>query len=180
MQHVNIKIFADKADINLTDAVPIFHHWIQESVVDELLIDVADYKHVPEGPGVMLIGHQANYSLDELEGHLGLLYNRKTAIDGDSQAALAQAFESAKKAAKRLEGEAAFRDKLVFDAGNVEVIVNDRIVAPNTDDSWNKFKPEIEKFFAGVYGHTDFTVERLGEPRDRFRVGVKTNTPVRV
>jgi hypothetical protein len=115
VQHVNIKIFADKADIDLVDAIPIFHQWIQDRVAPELLIDVADYKHVPDGPGIMLIGHEADYSLDETGGRLGLLYNRKVAVEGNAQAALSQAFDSALSAAKRLETTEPFAGKLHFD-----------------------------------------------------------------
>jgi hypothetical protein len=173
MQHVNIKIFADRADIQIGDAVAVFHQWIQDSVAPELLIDVADYKHVPDGPGVMLIGHEANYSLDESDGRLGLLYNRKAAVSGDAQAALHQAFEAARNAARRLETAAPFAGKLHFDDGDVEIIVNDRLLAPNTAATWETLGPEVERFFTSVYGVGRVLLERRGEPRDRFRVGVK-------
>ncbi len=178
LQHVNIKIFARKADIDLVDAIPVFHRWIQDNAVPELLIDVADYKHVPDGPGIMLIAHEADYSLDESEGRLGLLYNRKKIVEGDTQAALGQAFRSAVAAAKKLEEEAPFAGKLRFDYGDVELIVNDRLIAPNTEETWKSLSPEIERFFAGIYGAGNFTLTRLGEPRERFRVGVKANSPV--
>jgi hypothetical protein len=48
-----IKLYADdrSADFNAKDAVPIFHSWIQSrAIADHLLIDVADYTHVPDGP----------------------------------------------------------------------------------------------------------------------------------
>jgi len=178
VQHVNIKIFADRADIDLVDAIPIFHQWIQDRVTPELLIDVADYKHVPDGPGIILIGHEADYSLDETGGRLGLLYNRKVAVQGDAQAALSQAFDSALSAAKRLETAAPFSGKLHFDEGDVEVILNDRLLAPNTDATWEALRPEIARFFASVYGADNVTLERRGEPRDRFRVGAKTTSPL--
>lgn len=178
VQHVNIKIFATKADIDLTDAIPIYHRWIQENTMPEMLIDVADYKHVPDGPGVMIIGNQVDYSLDEQEGRLGILYNRKGVVHLDTQGALKQAFEAARHAAKLLEAEPAFAGKLKFDAGDVEVIINDRIIAPNTDATWQTLSPEIKKFFAGIYGNDDFILEHRGEPRERFRVGVKTGKPV--
>src|SRR5579871_1090501 len=143
MQHVNIKIFADRADIRIGDAVAIFHQWIQDSVVPELLVDVADYKHVPDGPGVLLIGHEANYSLDQTDGRLGLLYNRKAAVEGDAQVTLRQAFASAQSAARRLEAAQPFAGKLHFDDGDVEVLVNDRLLAPNTDATWDALRPEI-------------------------------------
>jgi len=178
VQHVNIKIFASKADIDLVDAIPIFHRWIQDNTMPEMLIDVADYKHVPDGPGVMIIGNQVDYSLDEQEGRLGVLYNRKGEVDGDAQAALKISFEAARNAAKKLEVEAAFAGKLKFDAGDVEVIINDRVLAPNNDATLQALEPEIQKFFAGIYGHNDFVLEHRGEPRERFRVGVKTGKPV--
>jgi hypothetical protein len=173
MQHVNIKIFADRTDIQIGDAVALFHQWIQDGVAPELLIDVADYKHVPDGPGVMLIGHEANYSLDETGGRLGLLYNRKAAVQGDAQAVLRQAFNAARNATRLLEAAAPFAGKLHFDEGDVEIIVNDRLLAPNTDATWEALRPEFERFFTSVYGEGHVLLERRGEPRERFRVGVK-------
>ena len=178
LQHVNIKIFAKKADIDLVDAIPIFHRWIQDNARPELLIDVADYKHVPDGPGIMLIGHEADYSLDETDGRLGLLYNRKTPIDADAQGALSQAFESAVAGAKLLEEEPEFAGKLRFDYGDAAVIVNDRALAPNNEDTLHALRPEIERFFGGVHGAGNFTLTHVGEPRDRFQVEVKAKSPV--
>ena len=138
----------------------------RDSVCPEMLIDVADYRHVPAGPGVLLIGHEANYSLDNRENRLGLLYNRKAALDGTFQSRLAQAHRAALEACDRLEQEAPFRGKLKFDRNALEVFVNDRLLAPNNDETWQALRPELEKFFAG------FTIERRGEPRDLFRVAV--------
>jgi hypothetical protein len=172
LQHVNVKIFTANAEFRLAEMIPVFHRWIQEDTVPELAIDVADYKHVPDGPGIILIGHEADYSIDETGGRRGLLYNRKVAVAGDSQAALAQAYESAVRAAKLLEEDQALIGKLRFDYGDVEVILNDRLLYPNTDETWAAVKPEIERFFTSVFG-ADIAVEHRGEPRERLRVGVK-------
>ena len=51
VQHVNVKIFAQApVMVDLGDAIPVFHRWIQDKVGSELWIDVADYRHVPNGP----------------------------------------------------------------------------------------------------------------------------------
>ncbi|MDB4980878.1 MAG: hypothetical protein JWM82_1630, partial [Myxococcales bacterium] len=47
--------------------VPVFHRFIKDKVLPELVIDVANYDHVPKGPGVVLIGHGSDYFLDEGE-----------------------------------------------------------------------------------------------------------------
>jgi len=212
IDHVNVKIFAQTpVTIDLGDAIPVFHHWIQEPsseelahnklassgqvhrvpplfgaassglcALEELLIDVADYRHVPAGPGVLLIGHEANYSLDCTFDKLGILYNRKRGFEGSVQDKLLKSFGAALTAASRLENEPPFRGKLKFDAGQVEVIVNDRLLAPNTEETWSALQPEFSKFFDGLYGPDFYTLERVGEPRERFRVQAQTPTIVEV
>jgi len=167
IQHINLKIFVkDAGAIHPADAVAVFHRWIKDSVCPEMLIDVADYEHVSAGPGVLLIAHEANYSLDNRENRLGLLYNRKAALDGTFQSRLAQAHRAALDACDRLEQEAPFCGKLQFDRNALEVFINDRLLAPNNDETWQALKPELERYFAG------FTITRQGEPRDLFRVSV--------
>src|SRR5688500_4494730 len=94
-QHINVKIYADSASApDPAKIVLVFHKWIQENLCEELLIDVADYKHVPSGPGIMLIGHQANYSIDYgPENMPGMLYNRKTVEKGDNAEKIAFALK---------------------------------------------------------------------------------------
>ena len=58
--------------------VKIFHRWIQGNLLEsDLLLDVADYTHVHEGPGIMLICDGTYYSLDEGDGRIGLVYSVK-------------------------------------------------------------------------------------------------------
>jgi len=174
MQHVNIKIFA-KTDkqVNLADAIPVFHRWIQKRDLPELLIDVADYSHVPEGPGVLLIAHEANYSLDCARNQLGLLYNRKAAGFGNAQEQLRQAYDAALAACRRLEQEPEFHGALQFDMSHVEIIFNDRLMHPNTDESWRQVQPEAEQFFNAIFGAGKYALERAGEPRERLRATVR-------
>ncbi|MDP9055486.1 MAG: hypothetical protein M3N93_14475 [Acidobacteriota bacterium] len=167
VQHINLKIFIENPGaVDLADAVGVFHRWIKDSVCPEMLIDVADYLHVPEGPGILLIGHEANYSLDDRESRPGLLYNRKAPLAGTFQSRVAQAHEAALGACDRLEQDAAFEGKLRFDRKRIELFVNDRLFAPNTDDTWSALQPELKRAFPGA------SIERRGEPRDLFRVSI--------
>jgi len=172
VQHVNVKIFAQQpAAIDLAMAIPVFHRWIQNRVTSELLIDVADYRHVPDGPGVILIGHEAHYALDSAGGRFGLLYNRRTEAEGSTREKIQQAYDAALAACKRLEDEPEFRGKLKFHPGDVELIFNDRCLTPNTDETFAALLPEIERLFNGLWGGGSFELSRRGEPRDRLRVG---------
>jgi hypothetical protein len=167
IQHINLKIFIENPEaIDLADAVGVFHSWIKHTVCPEMLIDVADYLHVPAGPGVLLIGHEANYSLDDRESRPGLLYNRKATLDGTFQSRLAQAHQSALAACDRLEKDPTFDGKLRFNRNALEVFVNDRLLAPNTDATWNAMQAELATAFPGA------KIERIGEPRDLVRAAI--------
>ena len=177
VQHVNIKIFAQEAPaIDLGAAIPVFHRWIQNRVTGELLIDVADYRHVPNGPGVVLVAHEAHYALDSDEGRLGLLYNRRQRHDGTTQEKLRQAHDAALAACVRLEEEPEFRSKLKFHAGDVEVIFNDRYFTPNTPETYAALEPELTAFFSRLWGKGSFHLENIGEPRGRLRVRAQVHT----
>ena len=171
MQHVNLKLFAGPASsISLHDAIPVFHRWIQEHWLPELLIDVTDYKHVPSGPGVLLIAHEANYSLDMGGNRLGLLYARKAVLPGSPEENLRQAYASARKAAERLQEEPEFKGKLWFSDHELEVTLNDRLLFPNGDDTWNRTRSDLTAFFDGVLGAGQYSLERASDLRERFRV----------
>ena len=74
-------------------------------------------------------------------------------------------------ACRRLEAEPAFGGKLKFDTGDCEFSINDRLLAPNTDETYHVLKPEFDRFFAGIW--KAYSIERQGEARELFSVGVK-------
>jgi hypothetical protein len=169
MQHFRVRIFTKPGTRpDLGAAIPVFHRWIQQKKLPEFLIDVADYRHVPLGPGVMLIGHDAHYSLSES----GLLYNRRTEMDGSVQDRILSAVNAAKAAAELLEAEAEFKGSLAFVMDELEISVNDRALAPNNEATWNALKPEIQGATSSIWGTDTVKLERTGEPRDLFTVKI--------
>ncbi len=152
--------------------IPVFHRWIKDHVLPELTIDVANYGHVPEGPGVVLIGHGADYFMDEGEGRLGLLHNRKRvgAAEGERLADLAR---RTLHAAALLEKEPALAGKLTFATNELLFRVNDRLAAPNTDATFAALRGELEalgeQLFAGP-----FELQRVGGPKELFSARFKS------
>ena len=49
---------------DLEPAIGLFHRFIQRSLVEGHLLDVADYRHVPNGPGVLLVGQDVDYGIN--------------------------------------------------------------------------------------------------------------------
>ena len=83
---IGAKLYAENPGVIVPDDyVGLFHTWIQRRFLDGTPIDVADYKHVPDGPGIMLIGHEADRALDMGEGRPGVLYQRKREGEGTHQ-----------------------------------------------------------------------------------------------
>jgi hypothetical protein len=175
MHHLGVKIFEQSgAELQTDCAIKVFHRWIQKGGQPELLIDVADYAHVPAGPGVVLMGHEAAYSLDVADNRLGLLYQRKERSESDPQASLRAVYDSAVGACRRLEGEREFAGKLKFDEREFALIWNDRALYPNTDESWQRVRPEVDAFLDGLLGAGSYRLTRVGQDRrERLSVEVR-------
>ena len=173
IQHFRVKVFATPdSRPNLREAIPVFHRWIQENRVPEVMIDVSDYEHVPNGPGIILVCHEAIYGLDQERGRLGMLYNRRAALDGSTEDRLRQAIQAAENAAGIIESEPEFAGKLRFDRSQWEVAVNDRALAPNTDATWETLSPVIRTVFDAKVGAGKYSLQRATDPRELFRVTI--------
>ncbi len=181
LQHINVKLLVqDPEEVNLEPLIPIFHSWIQDQVCQELLLDVADYRHVDAGPGVVVIGHQANYCVDNTDHRLGVRYNRKAPLEGSNQDRLKQATRSALTACQRLESEPRLDGKLRFNGQEMEVFINDRLVAPNRDGTREALSSEFSSFFQKLFGGSEYSLSYGRDPRRLFTVSVKTRQPFAV
>jgi hypothetical protein len=171
---INVKFFAARAEgVRLVDFVPIFNRWIQES--DGEYYDLADYSHVHHGPGILLIAHEANVSVDETGGRLGLLYNRKRPFSGEPREKLLAAVRAALDYAARLEAEPALEGRLAFNAGELLVLLNDRLHAPNTNATFEAARPHLEWLARALWEGAPFTLAYDdSDPRRRFSVRLKS------
>jgi hypothetical protein len=166
---LEVKLYArEPFEPALHELVPIFHEWIQNDRLEgELLIDVADYAHVHHGPGVLLIGHAAQYGLDVGEGRPGLLYRRRREAEGAVRARLHTAFRSALRACRLLEREPALRGRLRFRTDEALLRIQNRLLAPNTPEVFEAVRDELAPVLAELYrGAARIATERAGGPGD--------------
>ena len=176
LQHINVKLLVkNPQEVDLEPLVPVFHSWIQAQFLEELLLDVADYRHVHAGPGVVLIGHQANYSVDNTDERLGVRYNRKAALNGSNDDALRQAMRATLTACQRLESEPRLEGKLRFNGQESEFFVNDRLLAPNQDATREGLHSDFERFFEKLFRGSEYSLSYTSEARKLFGVSVKTS-----
>lgn len=167
-QRIAIKLFATRS-VGLHELQPfigIFHRFIQQAAVPGLLIDVADYAHVPDGPGIILIGHDVDYGIDRNAGRTGLLTTRKRA--GDQ--ALAELFRST--LAMALATARAIEDAgdapLAFAGDVYEISFPDRLALPNTAESAESACKALEPVVHELFG--DAASLEAERPSDRRRM----------
>jgi hypothetical protein len=172
-ERLQLKLFLEpSAHFELEALIPVFHRFIREQVVKELLIDVVDYSHVPDGPGIVLIGHAADYYVGAMDGAFGLVYSLKRG--GPAAAArLEDSLRRVLNVARLLEQESGL--KLRFKSGELSLRLTDRLNAPNDDASFANTKAEVEQLFGRVYGGS-VTVERVLEARGPLTVGIKASS----
>jgi hypothetical protein len=150
-QRLSVKFFIEgSGPIDLGPFIPLFHRWIQNNTVEGLLIDVASYQHVPDGPGVLLIGHEVDYSLDLTGGKPGLLVRRKRYEgNGDVADILRDTLRKAALAATALHADSSAGVRI--DPRSAEITLIDRLRTPNTQDSLETVTRHIEPVLNDIY-----------------------------
>jgi len=103
----------------------VFHSWIARGELNDLLVDVADYQHVPRGPGVLLIGHECNYQVkkDDL-AQIQLVCWQKRPL-ANKCCPLTEVFTRALRACALLEQETKWSG--LFDPMQVRIGSRDRL-----------------------------------------------------
>lgn len=123
-KRLSAKFFLNPARIPDVDTlIPVFHEWIASNALDEMLIDVADYSHVHEGPALMLVALEADYVFDFADGRPGLRYIRKRNLPAALNEALALVIGQAARAAALLEDATS----ATFNASTVEIDFLDKL-----------------------------------------------------
>lgn len=159
-EKLQIKLFAKTGShFELEQIVPVFHRFIREHAFDELMIDVADYRHVAGGPGVVLVGDANDYYLDLGEGRPGLMFSRKR-HGADAGGRLREGFARALKACQLLEAAPELAGKLTFATDEVLIRLTDRLNAPNTDAGYEAALADARPLLDKLYGSAGYGVTR--------------------
>ena len=176
LERINVKFYlADPNALSAEDTFRIFNNWIQ-TITDEVLIDVADYSHVPEGPVTLLVGHEANYSLDNGHAEPGLLYSRKQPAEGDLSARIENAINSALKACQRLETEPSLENNVLFRGGDILIIANDRLNATNDAEGERILRSHLEPVLTRLFAGASFAIKRDPIPQLRLNLRIHCET----
>lgn len=174
LQKIGVKFFLEKgSELPLASLIPVFHRWIQENKLEGMLVDVTEYTHVHQGPGVLLIAHEANYSVDETDGKRGFLYTQKRTPEKNEQEHLKTAFRRALQACALLEKEPEMAGKMKFAVNHLQVFVNDRLEAPHGSQSLGKLEETLNPFLSWLYEGEKYLLLHEKDPLKRTGFEVK-------
>jgi hypothetical protein len=175
-EKLQLKFFAKpNPAFDVETIVPVFHRFIREHAFDELMIDVADYKHVKNGPGIALIGDANDYFLDEGEGRPGLLFSRKR-HGAAPEGRVREAFARALKACTLLEAAPELGGKLTFATDEVLIRTPDRLRAPNDDAGFAQVSADVSPILDKLFGAGQYSITRGAPSPEPLSLRVKTKS----
>ena len=150
MYKIGIKRMFNVFNVDLELFISVFHEWIQNNKIpNHIMIDVADYKHIPDGPGIMLIAHEGNFSIDLENGEAGLLYTRKQVLGEDIVKNIQTITSILDHACKLLESSSSLIEKINFN-NQYKIISNDRYYFPTGEQFEKQLLECSQKAFSNA------------------------------
>ena len=181
LQKFGIKLYLNtNGSFKSKDLIPVFHNWIQEKAVsNHLLIDVADYSHIPDGPGVMLVAHEGHFSMDQEHHKLGIMYMRKTKIDGNFQERFVKILTTVVQAANRLLDNNIDKE-IDFIKNSFRFIANDRLIANNTKENQNLYQDKVKKALEELYSTSKVEYKNISGANERLAFTVNFSKDINI
>lgn len=134
-----------KAPSDLEPAIAVFHRFIQRGLVEGLLLDVADYRHVPTGPGVLLVGHDVDYGVNQE----GFTVVRKRSASDSAATQLRDVLRMGLGALDALDDDGEL--EAAFDPSRFTVAAFDRRFG-SREDVQAALSAQVEPLVAELYG----------------------------
>ena len=162
---LGIKFFmTDTHAVQVQDLIAIFQKWIQGQVIqDHLLVDVHNYSHIHNGPGILLVAHEGNFSIDSADGRTGLLYQRKH--PGGNP------LKTARQACSLLEADPALKGRIRFRTDELQLIANDRLLAPNDDKTFSQLESALLSSLQPAFEGKRLKLTRTSQdPKERLTI----------
>ncbi|HKU42571.1 MAG TPA: hypothetical protein VJR89_30645 [Polyangiales bacterium] len=160
-------------EADVEEYVGVFHEWIRQSALGGgLLIDVASYAHVPNGPGVLLIGHEFDYGVRITLGRVELTCRHKRDPGGEGNA-LKRCLRQLLQAAQLLEGASKLSEAPAFRASDFVFRSNDRLRCPNNAEVGSRVARTVGGLFCKTLGISNLDVASIGPEREPLTLVIK-------
>ena len=157
LQRLQIRIGSNAPPtLNLDPFITIFGRWRKQEGHPAEWVDMADYAHVPQGPGIMLIGQRCNFSFDMGGPGPGILYVAKKGLGGSHPARILSAIEWCLALSNLLVAEEEFPAGVRLRTDSLELRFHDRMETPNTDSTDEQLLPAIRQVLDTLFSQGDY------------------------
>jgi hypothetical protein len=174
LERISIKILTDAPPgLKLDPFLSIFGRWRKETSHPAQWVDLADYAHMPRGPGIVLIGKRANFSFDMGGEVPGVLYASKKDLTGSPEARLSAVFAACLEMSRRLIAEPEFPSGVSLRAGELELIFNDRLETPNTPGTDRVLAPVASAVLDRLFGAGWYRLRPESDPARRYGLSIQ-------
>ena len=144
LQRIDVKQLLDApANPDLDAFLLIFDRWRQRDDHPSDWVDLADYAHMPRGPGILIAGKRDTFSVNLNPPGPGLLTSVRKGLEGTLEDRFREAFRRARELNEAVLAEPEFPEGITVRRGAWEVFLNDRLLVPNSDESDGVVRPAL-------------------------------------
>ena len=101
-------------------------------------------------------------------------------LEGSNQDRLKQAARAALRACQRLEADPRLGGRLRFNGQEIEIFINDRLVASNCDATREALNSDFQAFCKTLFQSGEYSLSYGSDPRKLFAVTAKAAQPFSV
>lgn len=174
LEKINLKLFASvPPGFDYDCLLAVFGRWRLEQ--GEEIMDLADYAHVDQGPNCLLVSHRWHFGIDLGGGQPGFFLSVRKGLAGSPEERLLGALQLLLAKTQRLLEEPDVPRTLAPNCGELEVVLNDRLLVPHTPQSFAEWRPVLDRALERLYGKVAPQVRP--EPDRGRRVGWRISAP---
>lgn len=169
LQRIELKMLVDgPAQPDLDWLLAVFDRWRKQDDAPSEWVDLADYAHMPKGPGVMMAGKRENFGVNLIDPGPGVFFTGKKDYAGSTADRFVEAFRRCLTLAGTLLAEPEYPAALPPKTGDWLVVVNDRLDFPNNAEVDAEIRPGLEAALGRIFGEGAFTLTRDEDPSHRL------------
>lgn len=167
LQKLNVKLPIDvPPGFDYDVLLSIFGRWRLDP--NEEIMDLSDYGHVDHGPNCLLVSHRWHFGIDVAGGEPGFFLSVRTGLSGSPAERVKQAVRLLLEKSKRLCAEAELPRTVRPRCEVLEIVLNDRLLAPHTPATDATWRPAVESLSTMLYGAGRARLEKEKDPSRRL------------
>ncbi|MBF0240075.1 MAG: hypothetical protein HQM12_20425 [SAR324 cluster bacterium] len=178
IQRINVKLYTETAEkTKLEPLLDIFQTWKEQ---DSQWLDLADYLHMPYGPGVVLFGTVRIFSFDLTDNKPGILYAHRSGLEGTLSEKLKSVLKQSWEYSKKLADDSKFPASISKNVQQFQLMINDRTQMPVSVAHQQALQQALISALTELLGHEKFQLSPLTETARACGFEIQLGNPLQL